>query len=95
MNMNQNEKIKVLAEYKELKELISNAEKRAKELRDIAIEQIGSGEVGDYVVIIEDAERETFSLKDAKAHVTPSVWEKISAFVKVTSYQTLKVAVKK
>lgn len=88
--MNTNERDQILTEHQELKQLIATAEKRLAEIRE-PIMKMGNGKHGNWIVLISEQERESFSLKDAKANVTPSVWEKISAFVKNTTYRTLKV----
>ena len=66
-------------------------EKRLKELKEIVKNDIGSGAYGDYIVTIEDRERESFSLKDARASVTKAVWDKIKVFVKVTEFKLVRV----
>lgn len=65
-------------------------EKELTELKDI-LKQKGSGRYGDYIVAVEDRERESFTLKEAKESLTEAVWNKIKDFVKVTAYQQVKV----
>lgn len=89
--MNNIYKTTILTEYEEQKALVALAEKRIIELRD-QILQIGSGQHGGFVVLITDQTRESFSLKEAKATLTESVWMKIAPFVKTTAFKNLKVA---
>ena len=74
----------------ELNEQSKKIEKELSELKE-ALKAQGSGKYGEYVVLIEERERENFKLKDAKASVTEDFWAKIKGFVSVTQYQQVKV----
>ncbi len=75
----------------ELNEQSKKIDKELCELKE-ALKAQGSGKYGEYVVIVENRERENFKLKDAKASVTEAVWNKIKGFVSVTQYQQVKVS---
>ena len=88
--MNTTEKNKLLSEYEENKMLMAKAEKRLAELRDEVL-KMGSGKHGDFLVMVQDQERETFSLKEARVKGTPGFVEKLKDFIKSTKYQTVKL----
>ena len=73
-----------------------NAQSREidKELKALKeqLKKAGPGKYGDYVVAINEQERESFKLKDAKSKVTATVWNKIKDFVTVSAYQVVKVS---
>ena len=88
--MNTIEKNKLLSEYEENKILMAKAEKRLAELRAEVL-RMGSGKHGEFLVMVQDQERESFSLKEARSEGTPGFIEKLKDFIKSTKYQTVKV----
>ena len=74
----------------ELSEQSRKIEKELSELKE-ALKASGSGQYGEFTVLVEDRERENFKLKDARATVSEAVWNKIKEFVSTTQYQQVKV----
>lgn len=85
------ERDEILKIYNQKKEEASRLEKEISELRGIIVEQIGSGKFGDFVVLVSDSQRESFSLGEAKNSLSMSVLEKISAFIKTSTFKMVKV----
>lgn len=85
------EKHKILNEFEKTKKLVADAERHIADLREKILRDIGSGKHGAFVVLISEQERESFNLKEAKSEATPAFLEKIMAFVKRVTYQTVKV----
>jgi hypothetical protein len=92
--MNKEQKIEILTTYHNLMEQKKAIEVKFEELKATIKTDIGSGEFGDFIVIVEDRERQSFDWKKAKSEVTEAVWAKISRFLKITSYEQLKVVQK-
>lgn len=76
--------------FLELKEKSTQIEKELEALK-AEIKAAGSGRYGEFVVTVADQERESFKLSEAKKSLTPSIFEKIQAFISVSSYQVVKV----
>ena len=80
----------VAKRFFELNQEAHRIEKELSELKE-RLKNAGSGHYGEFVVAIELRERESFSIKEAKEHMTSYVWNKIKSFVRVTTYQQIKV----
>lgn len=73
--MTKQQKIEILAEFKESKELTAFAEKRLKELKDIIKAEIETGKYGDLVLTIEE--------REVKEYVVPARTDKIIKVSKI------------
>lgn len=73
--MTKQQKIAILAEFKENKELVSQAEKRLKELKDQIKSDIDAGVYGDLVLTIEE--------REVKEYVVPARTDKIIKVSKI------------
>lgn len=62
MSSNNQQKIKTLEEYKELKELTAKAEKRIREIKAEIKEKYKPGEYGDLILSIEEREVAAYSV---------------------------------
>jgi hypothetical protein len=73
--MTKQDKIKVLAEYREIQELKAAAEKRYKELKKQIEAEIESGKHGDFVV--------AFEFREVREYIVPARTDKIVKVVKL------------
>lgn len=89
--MKANERDEILKKYITMKAQASDIEGELSLMRDQIMEQIPSGMYGEFIVAIEEMERVSFSLKEAKAKLSPAMREKLKPFIKKIEYQTLKV----
>lgn len=73
--MNKTEKIKILAEFKELQELKAAAEKRYKEIKKQIESEIEAGKYGDFAL--------GFEFREVREYVVPARTDKIIKVVKL------------
>lgn len=85
------ERDKLIKKVYEMNEKQKKLDKELKLLKSQLKEKVKPGQYGDFLVAIEERERESFSLKEAKAKVSKAVWEKIKGFVNTSSYESLKI----
>lgn len=67
--MKRDDKIRILEEYKETKELVAAAEKRVRELKAQIQAEIDAGKYGDYVLVFEE--------REVKEYVVPARTDRI------------------
>ncbi len=73
--MNKEQKIKTLAEFKELQELKATADKRLKEIKKEIEENIAAGKYGDFAL--------GFEFREVREYVVPARTDKIIKVVKL------------
>lgn len=88
--MKAEDKKKILEKYVSLNEQLKVLEAELGLLKKIVKEEIREGAPG-YEVTINQMERESFSLKEARENLSKSMLEKIQGFIKKTQYEALLV----
>lgn len=85
------QKEELLKRFTHLKAEAADIEGELSLLREKIIEQIAPGQYNDYLVLIEDQERESFQWKQAQATLPDPILQRLREFVKISKYQTVKV----
>lgn len=88
--MKQEDKKAILDKYVTLNEQIKVLEAELKLLKKVVKEDVGT-EVEGFEITINEIERESFSLKDARENLSKDLLRKLAKFIKTTTYETLSV----